>query len=170
MDFWHFIEANRQRPLDVNRAVVTIQAALHRLNEVSLATFCEQFDRRMDDAYTWDLWGLAYLINRGCSDDAFADFRASLIILGKEAYLRALENAESLLELDDSELKALSEEGLLFVGPEAYQAIFGKDPPRSATHKDEPSGEDWEEEKESLMSRFPKAWSVYGWEQEDAAL
>ena len=169
MDFWRFIEANRQRPLEVNSAAVTIQAGLHRLNEVNLESFCEQFDQQMNDAYVRDLWGVAYLINRGCSDDAFADFRASLIVLGRDFYLRALENAESLLELDESEMKALFEEGLLSVGPKAYLAMFDIDPPNSPSYKAEPSGEDWEEEKESLISQFPQAWRSYGCEKEDAA-
>ena len=37
-------------------------------------------DRR---AYTWEVWGAAYVVEDGCSDDCFRDFRAYLISLGQ---------------------------------------------------------------------------------------
>ena len=48
-----------------------------------LIEFHRLFNRAMDDAYIWDLWGAAYLINGGCSDDGFAYFRSWLISRGR---------------------------------------------------------------------------------------
>ena len=42
-------------------------------------------------AYDWGLWGAAYLIFGGCSDDSFMDFRSSLIFMGREIFERALD-------------------------------------------------------------------------------
>jgi hypothetical protein len=33
----------------------------------------------MDRGYSWELRGAAYVINDGCGDDTFNDFRSSLI-------------------------------------------------------------------------------------------
>jgi len=49
----------------------------------------------MDEAYTWELWGVAYLINGGCSDYSFMDFRGSLIAMGKEIFDKEISDAES---------------------------------------------------------------------------
>jgi len=40
------------------------------------------FRRYLNKAYTWDLWGAAYLINGGCSDDGFEYFRRWLVSRG----------------------------------------------------------------------------------------
>jgi len=42
----------------------------------------------MADSYRVDLWGAAYLINGGCSDDAFEYFRGWLIVQGRGTYER----------------------------------------------------------------------------------
>ena len=49
-----------------------------------------------EGAYRWDIWGAAYVIEDGCSDDCFSDFRAYLISLGKGPYEAALRDPDSL--------------------------------------------------------------------------
>jgi hypothetical protein len=49
---------------------------------------------RWDETYRTDLWALAYLLRGGCSDDSFMDFRAWLILQGREAYAGALEDPD----------------------------------------------------------------------------
>ena len=51
------------------------------------------------DAYHWDLWAAAYIIEGGCSDDGFMDFRSWLISMGREVYKAAMADAESLAEV-----------------------------------------------------------------------
>jgi hypothetical protein len=50
-------------------------------------------------AFTWPLWAAASLIEGGCSNDGFADFRDGLILQGRTAFERALTNADSLADL-----------------------------------------------------------------------
>lgn len=48
-------------------------------------------------ANKYGLWSVAALIKEdGCSDDRFIDFRSWLIAQGKEIYMAALENSDSL--------------------------------------------------------------------------
>lgn len=51
-----------------------------------------------DQAYQWRLWGAAYLIEGGCSDDAFMDFREGVISLGREWYERVLADPDTLAD------------------------------------------------------------------------
>ncbi|TYB52801.1 DUF4240 domain-containing protein, partial [Nonomuraea sp. PA05] len=49
-------------------------------------------------AHRADLWGAAYLINGGCSDDGFEYFRCWLVGQGREVYEAALDDPDSLAE------------------------------------------------------------------------
>jgi len=46
-----------------------------------------------------DLWGAAYLINGGCSDDGFDYFRGWLIAQGREVFERTVADPDALAEL-----------------------------------------------------------------------
>ena len=46
--------------------------------------------------YTWDLWGVAYILKGGCSDDGFEYFRAWLIARGRDFVAQALADPEGL--------------------------------------------------------------------------
>ena len=51
----------------------------------------------MDLAYQYGLWTAANVMERGgCTDDGFMDFRAWLVAQGKEVYLAALADPDSL--------------------------------------------------------------------------
>ena len=57
----------------------------------------------MAEAYRWDLWAAAYLIQGGCSDDGFEYFCDWLISLGKHRFEAALRNPDSLAEVIEDE-------------------------------------------------------------------
>ena len=164
MNFWQIIEAHVSRPLQVDSAAEQLEKALRKLPEPELREFCRRFDELMAEAYRWDLWGIAYLVNEGCGDDSFMDFRASLICLGQDTFEAALADAESLVNLPLEELQGLCDEGMLYAGPTAYEAIAGEQPPDPVAHPREPAGEPWDDSREALMARFPKAWAAIGWD------
>jgi hypothetical protein len=62
--------------------------------------FCNHFDSADVGAYTRSLWGAAYVMHGGCSDDSFSDFRATLISHGRTIYDAALADTESLADLN----------------------------------------------------------------------
>ena len=35
--------------------------------------------QRLAEAYRWDIWAIAFIINGGCSDDGFEYFRGWLV-------------------------------------------------------------------------------------------
>jgi len=164
MDFWQFIDSHTSRPFSIETTSESIETALRKLEESEVLAYCHAYSDAMDKAYTWDLWGIAYLFNGGCGDDSFMDFRSNLIALGREAFDRALSDPESLLDIQGLDHDELFEEGLLYVGPTVYESLSGKPSARKPA-PDEPTGKEWSESREDLMVRYPKAWAKYGWEE-----
>jgi len=62
-----------------------LTAMLEQLAPEGIVSFDEHFWLRLAEAYRWDLWGLAYQLNGGCSDDCFVYFRCWLLAAGAGA-------------------------------------------------------------------------------------
>ena len=110
-------------------------------------------------SYTWELWGAAYLINGGCSDDGFDYFRAGLIALGRAAFEAGVRDADSLADYIDDEL---SGEEFLYIAPKAYQKVTGEeDLPREAVRFPE-LGQRWDFDDDNEMERrYPKLFAKH---------
>ena len=78
-----------------------------------------------DLAYQYGLWDAASVIKEyGCSDDGFIDFRAWLIAQGKEVYMNALKDPDTLAEVEpygDCRFECMS-----YVGNDAYEQLTGR--------------------------------------------
>jgi hypothetical protein len=61
--------------------------------------FERQFSIVFEEAYLAPLWAAAYLIEGGCGDDGFMDFRAGLMLQGRDAFERALTDPDTLADL-----------------------------------------------------------------------
>lgn len=85
-----------------------------------------------DAADKYGLWSVASLIKEyGCSDDGFIDFRAWLIAQGKETYMAALADPDSLSEVPrygDCAFEVFS-----YVGDYAYEEQTGRSAYRDCT-------------------------------------
>ena len=68
------------------------------LDLASLSAFQRRYESYLIRANRWDLWGAAYLMNGGCSDDGFKYFRDWLISEGRDTYESALKDPDSLAE------------------------------------------------------------------------
>jgi hypothetical protein len=120
-----------------------------------------EFDRirhRLDErAYSWDLWGAAYVIEDGCSEDCFRDFRSYLISLGRASYQTALRDPDSLASVvQDAENGDW--ENADNVAPDAYASVTGEDFPLDDSDlSGSPRGTAWDSEGEAaLVARYPK--------------
>jgi hypothetical protein len=60
--------------------------------------FAILFDTMMDRAYSYKLWGAAYVIHGGCDNDTLDDFRSSLISRGRSYFERAIADPDSLAD------------------------------------------------------------------------
>ncbi len=157
--FWSIIDTSRASANDCDSQIVELQRLLGALSPAELIEFDYIFRQKVIEAYRWDLWGIAYLINGGCSDDAFEYFRYWLIGRGETAYRSILANPEAILdyleEEDDPEC-----EGLIYASQDAYETLTGIEMPRvPMAYPQEPTGARWEEE--DLLNLFPQVAAKY---------
>ena len=100
-DFWKLIqEAHTSKDQTDDEFLDTLQAALVKLGADNILRFQEIMNEYENLAYVPGLWEAANVIQDGCSDDGFTDFRAWLMAQGKDIYLAALADPDSLAELD----------------------------------------------------------------------
>ena len=104
------------------------------------------------------------MINNGCGDDSFMDFRATLISLGRTPFEAALADADSLADFNIDPAWARYE-GYQYVAGKVYREMSGKDVPRSRSHPKKTTGvrfNEWE-----MSPRFPKLVAKYGYKDAD---
>ena len=153
-NFWEIVErVHDQSGGDMDEKREAIKDAIATLPKDEAEAFGQLFEATMDKAYTWPLWGAAYVINGGCGDDTFSDFRASLISRGRKAFERALSHPDALAdEVFDED--AWFYEGYQYGVSEGVEAAAGKRPPRAVPHPENPSGQKWSEEEVNAL--YPK--------------
>jgi hypothetical protein len=100
-EFWDHIRATRRA--DPDDHVERLTARLAKRSEGEILDFVHLWDTVCCRAYRRDLWGAAYLINGGCSDDGFHYFREWLILQGRAVYDAAIADPDSLADLLDGE-------------------------------------------------------------------
>ena len=162
-EFWALIDdVNSAAAGDPEAKEKALEARLRALAPEAVLAFGGHFDAKFDLAYTWPLWAAAYIIEGGCSDDGFMDFRSGVVFLGRDAYEAALKAPDSLATQDDEALEGLFYEGLQYAPSTVYKEKAGKDRPRHAAAPREPSGEDWDEDDEEQLKHLcPKLFERF---------
>ncbi len=98
-----------------------------RLDPEAVLDFARHFEARYQRAYRWDLWGAAWVLLDGCSDDAFDFFRCWLIGQGREVFEGALHDPDALADLLDDFDEEIDGDGedLGYAADEAYEQLTG---------------------------------------------
>ena len=156
--FWKIVQnANDRSGGDMDQKCDALRQQISALSKDDALGFARHFDAMMDKAYNWPLWGAAYVINGGCSDDTFTDFRGALISRGREAFERALSNPDSLADEDFDEADWFYE-GYQYAVTDGVEAVAGTRPQRNAPSQ--PSGAEWREDQVGAL--FPKLSAKFG--------
>jgi Protein of unknown function (DUF4240) len=151
--FWTIIqECHTASAGDMEQKDQLLKAAIGRLSRKEAVVFYHIFERMMDTAYTWPLWGAAYVVNGGCGDDSFSDFRASLISRGKVAFSKAMADPDSLAD-EVIDLERWFHEGFEYAITDAVEAKIGKRPCRVGPVLSTPLGSPWAEG--AVRERYP---------------
>ncbi len=163
--FWQIITDTRigadadEPDGNMDRQVERLRDILSKLPRNEVCDFDRHFAERMNEPYRWDLWAAAYIIEGGCSDDGFMDFRSWLISMGQDVYTKALQDPESLVEsASDPTIEVCSFEEFQYVAGEVY----GNELDHEIEHLQDPAGEPWEENDEVLLQMFPQLWAKFG--------
>ena len=124
--FWEFIEgAKEQCGRDMAFMARWLEGRLLGMQPEQVLKFYAALSGYKEAANKYGLWTAAVLIKEdGCSDDRFIDFRTWLIAQGKEIYMAALENPDSLAGVErygNCEFASLN-----YVGYDAYKESTGR--------------------------------------------
>jgi len=169
-DFWNII-AKAKDTINPEEVIEIVKKELEKLSPEEIVSYQNHFDILHDKANFWNLWGAIYLINGGCGDDSFIDFRYSLISRGREIYENAIKNPESLvdLKLNDDENERFDElfnESFGYIASEVYEEKTDEEiydyRENNPYGSDEDMGEDWDfDDKDECLKRLPKLTAKY---------
>lgn len=155
--FWKIVQdANDSSSGDMDRKCDALRQQISSLSKADAIEFAQLFDAMRARAYSFPLWGAAYVINGGCSDDTFDDFCASLISRGRQAFERALSDPDGLA--DDPDESDWFYEGYQYAVTDGVEAVAGHRPQPSMP--DQPAGTAWQEDELAVL--FPKLSAKYG--------
>jgi hypothetical protein len=166
-EFWALIDATREAAEgDPEEQADLLVDRLLQLDPEMVLDFARHFEARYNRAYRWDLWGAAWVLLDGASDDAFDFFRCWLIGAGREVFEGALHDPESLADLLDDFDEEIDGDGeeLGYAADEAYEQLTGAVAPDLgiAPAPSEPEGTPVDLENDrALAERYPRLWERF---------
>jgi len=167
--FWTLIGPTTLFKSDPEHQTAALRSALRHLSIEDIEAFEAAFDRQMKRSYSWDLWGVAYVVHGVASDDGFEYFRCWLISKGQRFFEQVLADPDSLADLLAPEVEGFLElERLAYVARKVWSEKTGRplgEMPNAAATADpglKPSGTAFDEDSEYLARRYPKLWRRFG--------
>lgn len=177
--FWEVIEAAKkeEEPMEWLRDHLAEQSV------EEIVDFAIHFEKLSAMSNKSSLWGAAYVIMGGCSDDGFDYFRGWLIAQGEKTFQEAVAEPDSLAanipDFYEEEGLFPEREEMLSVAADAYtvkktggmefnEAIaeeFAKlmeDKGFQYEATDLVEDLEWDEDEEILQAHFPKLWERFG--------
>lgn len=166
-EFWELIDGSREAAGGdpEEQAALLVERLLDHDPEAVL-DFARHFESRYNRAYRWDLWGAAWVLLNGASDDAFDFFRCWLIGQGREVFEGALHDPDSLAGLLDDFDEEIDGDGedLGYAADEAYEQLTGTVAPDLglAPAPAEPEGIPLDFENDRVLARhYPRLWKRF---------
>lgn len=120
-EFWTHIDQTRTDDPDDHGDELAVKLASLSVDEI--LSFRAHWRTMHIRAYSWSLWGAAYLINGGCSDDGFEYFCDWLILQGETVFNAAINDPESLADILDGDAEVELE---AYPAYDAYMAVSGQ--------------------------------------------
>jgi hypothetical protein len=165
-EFWEFLDKARalaDSPDDADGVAAAAVELLCRRMPGEIAAAAQPFWGLMAESYRGDLWGAAYVVNGGASDDGFEYFRGWLISQGRTVFSQAVADPDSLAGVPAVLAAAASGmdlhgEPMLDIAWNAYQRKTGESLPDDSCTVSYPSIEfGWDfEDREATRRRLPR--------------
>lgn len=169
--FWALVEAARAAasdPTDAGQVAEQAATLLARQPVPEILSCAQVFWDLMARSYRTDLWGAAYEINGGCSDDGFDYFRGWLIMQGQATFEAVIADPDVLATLPVIQAAAASGEDLeceeaLSIPYTAYLSATGAELPADAYAIGYPDlKHDWDfEDDREARRRLPRLMQLY---------
>jgi hypothetical protein len=157
--FWKLIaRARTQGPMTGERLAV-LGELLSTFSAAEIKRFGSLYARKMRELYHWNAWALAYAARGGCSDSAFEEFRAWLILHGDPELLDlAVRDPAQAARRVPADPDLPDGPGLWMIA-ETYLQRKGEPLKLPAIDLDRPKGREWPEE--SFEAIFPELVEYY---------
>ncbi|GIH90322.1 hypothetical protein Psi01_09520 [Planobispora siamensis] len=183
--WWNIIE--RARAIAGDRAddrdppddplVEILTDLISELEPVEIIAFERIFVQMQDLAYRRPLRNAAQLIEGGCGDDGFVDFRAGLMLLGRTVFTRAVADPDSLADLPVVVRMGRAGEGWIgcedasYAAKRAYERVQGESESfdevltaafAAMDRPDHPAGEDWDiDDEDETRKHLPRLSALF---------
>jgi hypothetical protein len=170
-EFWEHIKKSRR--VDPDAHAEQLEKRLAKLKPEDILDFGHWWGMMMREAYEWNLWAAAYLINGGCSDDGFHYFCNWLVLQGRDVFQKAVTNPDSLADVvePDEEVEWDGNIGsdAWFAATKTkqndagYAALEAAERARHGKIKPMPDlGEGWDfDDDEEMRKRLPRLSALY---------
>ena len=157
--FWELVEASRRHASDCEGQTGALISLLEQLHPEEIVSFRDHLNARRGEAYRWDLWAVAYIVNGGCSDDCFDYFGGWLVAQGRDYFEAALTSPERAADRA-SPAESIQCEGILYAPRQAYKNKTGRELPLPDVVVPQgepgPRGSPWEEDE--LAGLYPELY------------
>lgn len=186
--YWQLVDDARTRargsrgpdaPLDAEDVAEALKDLLVAQGaEVTLAADAA-YDQVVASAYGNRLWGAAYVIGGGCSDDGFDYFLGWLVAQGRAVFEAAVADPDSLADVVDEDTVAECED-MLAAAWDAYEELTGDEPPTGDGQTDDDTDDDdagdddatdtdgsadddeWDfDDDDEMRARYPRLMAVF---------
>lgn len=160
--FWTIVAESRDKSVEANGRKLFDRLCV--LSEQQIIAFDRLWKEHCYQLYSNELWGVAHLARRGCSEERFLDWRNWIISKGREAFETARTRPDELVPLIDSEPEA-GKRGVVDVIGRALRARNSKWEDLSPEHEGlrppaNATGRDWGTD-EDLKPLLPKTYARY---------
>jgi hypothetical protein len=157
--FWQIVDAVKiEAGNKLESRPKLLERKLSKLEPAAIQSFQHRYEILLLEANRWSLWGAAYLMNGGCSDDGFKYFRDWLISEGKTSFKAALANPDSLASFEKRDYFDLESYGYAALHAHAKKGA-GEIDRGFEVELAAPEGTEWEES--DLPRLFPRLAAKY---------
>ncbi|MBO3743116.1 DUF4240 domain-containing protein [Actinoplanes flavus] len=162
--FWELVDAARasvEDPSDGDQVGARARQLLEELPLDEVAALARAEWELRARSYRVDLWGAAYLINGGCSDDGFEYFRGWLMAQGREVFERAVADPDTLAGVPGVGAgQDLEAEDMFGVANGVYWERAGEAPPDTVRYPK--LGDFWDfDDDDEVRRRLPRLHATH---------
>ena len=167
IEFWKMLAQSGDATRSIPQQEKKLRKLLSQLTPDEIVSFNDWFGHFVRGAFFYRLWGAAWLIGDGCSDDSFWDFRCWLVAQGEQVYRNALANPDSLADIVNPRVRKT---GLSFSNPAMF--VWGERLGKDESDLDDfpqawgsnlgetPPDAPFDEDSRLLRKQYPQLWNV----------